>query len=882
MVITSQHISAKQKNKEFIKNTLNDLFYIAVSQINENRAIVKLDRLISGGYTYKDYKDSAYIKGYLDLVRDTANDEDIQKIEHFDFLGNIVHHLVGTFFKRTLKVNIDYVGNDATSTYLREKHSAMMKMMMQDIQLEIQKRLIAEGYNPENGEQMSEEEAAQQQAMIEQKKKEYTPETIENYMKTGWKPLLAKWANITNKEDRERFKIADLERKELAAFVKNGRCFREIKVGYNNYFLNHWENKDVFYDKRHKGDYPNEGQYLGRLRNLTPNQILMEFGYLLDSRQQKTIGEYFASDRFGERSTNIEKELMHPDITNRFPGYEEYKFGKEVLEKRWNIDTGMPNEYGTGLSIARTYEDGEEHTIPVMESYWVSWKKVGLYIDEEGSAHTITEEDIDKEMLQYHGIKTATNVSMAELVRRQRFGEDLGTNIIYYDWEKEIRWGVKIELNTEGEHMYLSGDPIPYAPQDFNDVPLIPVACIAREGSPIAKAAPYQANFNIMLNLINKYLKNDLGVLLITDLRAFPTDLADGSDAVNKLQSLYDTIKDTGLLPQDYSPNNTQGNGFVQQIGVQNASNMNIRNNLMQEARSFRTMAFESIGIIDQQVLGTQTSVYQSDKNIEVTKNVGYSQTDLMYEDFVDYLKRELELRLEVAKWAKQNGYDNTSIFLDSDLNRHLLNTMKDEELTLAKFRINAQDDHAKRAVVEALKAYALSENTSGMNILSRAEFVAAETMNEILAAGKLSEDREAKVRQEMQQQQMQQIEAQKQSQLEIEDAKHQNEMEIVRTKGEIDIVKQQILAEGFDKDDKNSDDIRRVAEQGLQKLNNDMIKADNENELKRLELEKKDNIEKQKIAVKQQEVDAKKYIADKNLEIARSNKNKYDKPTKK
>jgi hypothetical protein len=33
---------------------------------------------------------------------------------------------------------------------------------------------------------------------------------------------------------------------------------------------------------------------------------------------------------------------------------------------------------------------------------------------------------------------------------------------------------------------------------------------------------------------------------------------------------------------------------------------------------------------------------------------------------------------------------------------------------------------------------------------------------------------------------------------------------------------------------------------------------------------------------VKQQEVDAKKYIADKNLEIARSNKNKYDKPTKK
>jgi hypothetical protein len=183
---------------------------------------------------------------------------------------------------------------------------------------------------------------------------------------------------------------------------------------------------------------------------------------------------------------------------------------------------------------------------------------------------------------------------------------------------------------------------------------------------------------------------------------------------------------------------------------------------------------------------------------------------------------------------------------------------------------------------VEALKAYALSENTSGMNILSRAEFVAAETMNEILAAGKLSEDREAKVRQEMQQQQMQQIEAQKQSQLEIEDAKHQNEMEIVRTKGEIDIVKQQILAEGFDKEDKNSDDIRRVAEQGLQKLNNDMIKADNENELKRLELEKKDNIEKQKIAVKQQEVDAKKYIADKNLEIARSNKNKYDKPTKK
>ncbi len=180
------------------------------------------------------------------------------------------------------------------------------------------------------------------------------------------------------------------------------------------------------------------------------------------------------------------------------------------------------------------------------------------------------------------------------------------------------------------------------------------------------------------------------------------------------------------------------------------------------------------------------------------------------------------------------------------------------------------------RAILEQLKQMALQNNTTGASVYDLGKIIQSDSLGEIDTVLKMSEQRQQKQKQDelQQQQQMQQEQLasqEKQKQMEIQAAAERDDKMIQK-----DITVAEIRAAGYgsmgDVNQNQQSDFKdamkeiRETEQyqsqmdvQRQKQSDDMVKHS-----------QKMNIEQQKLQTQQD-------IANKQLEIARVNKNKYD-----
>jgi hypothetical protein len=188
------------------------------------------------------------------------------------------------------------------------------------------------------------------------------------------------------------------------------------------------------------------------------------------------------------------------------------------------------------------------------------------------------------------------------------------------------------------------------------------------------------------------------------------------------------------------------------------------------------------------------------------------------------------------------------------------------------------------RAVMEQLKQLALNNNTTGASIYDLGNIIKSESIAELTNVLKASEEKSAQIRQEqaqqeqqMQEQQLAAQEKQKQMDLDYKAA----EAEKNRQK---DILIAEIRAAGYGSmQDINQNQVSDYQD-ALAKIQEQDNYRDQMN-LKREQEVSKNRIATDKLSVEKEKLAVQQDIANKQLEIARENKNKYDvkeKPTKK
>ena len=185
------------------------------------------------------------------------------------------------------------------------------------------------------------------------------------------------------------------------------------------------------------------------------------------------------------------------------------------------------------------------------------------------------------------------------------------------------------------------------------------------------------------------------------------------------------------------------------------------------------------------------------------------------------------------------------------------------------------------RMVLEQLKQLAISNNTAGASIFDLGNILKSESISEVTHILKAADEKAQAARQQEMQQQQQMQEQQIQAKLEEERMKMEFEASENDKDRQNKIIEAQIKAAGYG----SMADVNKNMQSDYQDALADIRKQDEYRERMGLEREKETNRminSQQQASLKQQEIAAKERIAQKQVEVARINKNKYDAPSKK
>jgi hypothetical protein len=334
------------------------------------------------------------------------------------------------------------------------------------------------------------------------------------------------------------------------------------------------------------------------------------------------------------------------------------------------------------------------------------------------------------------------------------------------------------------------------------------------------------------------------------------------------------------MLPLDTSITNTENALNFQHYQVLNLEQTQRLMSRIQLGTYFKTQAFEVIGL-NQQRMGMQISQQQTATGVEQAANASYAQTEQYFIQHSDNLMpRVHQMRTDLAQYYHSKRPSLRLQYItgaDEKINFEMDGT----DLLMRDLNIFCTTKTNSRAVMEQLKQLAIQNNATGASIYDLGNVIKSESIAELTGVLKTAEQKaieqkqqEQQHEQEMQQQQIQAAQEQLQAanQFKAEEAQkdRQTQITIAEIRGAgmgamVDI-------------NKNEQSDYEDAMQNIRKEQQyqDTMNFKREQEINRTaQTTDKHNIEREKLQ-------SQKEIADKQLQIARENKNKYDAPKSK
>jgi hypothetical protein len=180
------------------------------------------------------------------------------------------------------------------------------------------------------------------------------------------------------------------------------------------------------------------------------------------------------------------------------------------------------------------------------------------------------------------------------------------------------------------------------------------------------------------------------------------------------------------------------------------------------------------------------------------------------------------------------------------------------------------------RAILEQLKQMAMQNNTTGASIYDLGKVVQSDSIAELNNALKDSEQKQQDQKQQEMQQQQQMQEQQLQAKAQEEKLKRDFDMAEAEKNRQRDILIAEIRAAGYGA----AVDVNENQMSDYQDAMKDIRQSEQYQEQNSLQREKQagENMrQSQKMDIEREKIQAQREIADKQLQIARENKNKFD-----
>lgn len=832
-----QVLPTKKKSKAWKKVCMDRLERIGIEQLHENIRFREFKKMKEGEFTYSavglEEMSLPWFSKEITKLRDKANIPTYLK--HFDFIGIVTGALEGIYSDFEDVFRIDSIDEYSTNEYIRQKTEMLHQYARQVFKQEVNKLLLMRGIDPNKQDFQSEEEAQAYQQQIQQEVQALTPAEIEQNLSKNFKVIATEWAQNTLNADNKRFRIPEMDRENFVEFLLSGRYFKHFFVGYDYYRVEPWKVEEVFFSQDADAEFPQDGEYAGRITNMAPSKILDRFGHLLTTAQQEGIGNYWNQSKnindFDspmaevDSSKSIQEQAFPTPTVVPFHNYFDHMANKQ-LENAFGAPLGkttIEDEEGNEVSFASwmpEMADGDDtfrgdlyssylrddinvrrDTLRVTEAYWRSYKRMAVLIipNDIGSLTVeLVTDDLIGEYLTEEEIKKLRNISLQDLqmaMKEDRLDEY--ANTITYIYVPEVWKGIKIKGNgsTVKKDIYVDVRPLDYqikgGDSNLYDVKL-PVAGIISTGL-VKKLIPYQQLHNIAMNQITELLEKELGVFFAFDLTGLGSEYQDETTE-EAIYRVRDIIKDTGIVGFDLSRQNTQGNqpNLFQRHEVVFATQVQYRWTLAQQ---YKQEALAQIGITPQ-VLG-QPNTYTTAEGVKQGMQSSYALINPIFDKMNLAKAKEMEIHIAVAQYCQSTGKDQTVLYSKGDSEHRFLDIMaEDGELFplrhLGVIPISSSKD---RKILEQAKQIILNDNTLNKSFSDALEILTSPTLIEMKNVAANIEKRTQQQTQEQRQFEAEQVDKQIAAAKDQQEDKQLHETLIESIKADAAIERQEIAS---------------------------------------------------------------------------------------
>jgi hypothetical protein len=881
-----QFIPKKEKNDEWTAWNLDWLEWQGMKQIRRNaRRLLKNYKLAKGIIDRADYiveEDPEY----ADLIETlTKEDSSALELKFYPIIPNVINVLVSEFAKRNTTVTFRTTDDISYNELLEQKRAMVESKLLSDAQQKLAMKMLEMGADPEDPEI--------QQALSPESLKSL-PE-IEGFFKKDYRSMLEEWAEHQMRVDYERFKMDELEERAFRDMLITDREFWHFKMNDDDYEVELWNPLVTFYHKSPDVRYVSQGNWVGKIDMMTVADIVDKYGYLMDEEQLRSMEAIYPTRAAGYPIGGQQNDGSYYDGTKSH----EWNTGQPGLAYRqftslYDGPTGGGDIVEWILSESEDYFDYRNtDMLRVASIYWKTQRKVGhlIRIDENG--------DVIQDVVDESYVITLKPIYDTTVFKNKTKENLIAGEHIDWIWINEVWGGVKIGPNYPaywGMNNYSPDGINPIylginkqkpgrVPFQFKGDATLYGCKLPVEGSVFSDRntkstslvdlmKPFQIGYNIVNNQIADILVDELGTVIMLDQNALPRHSLGEDWGKNNLAKAYVAMKDFQMLPLDTSITNTENALNFQHYQVLNLEQTQRLLSRIQLSNYFKMQAYEVIGITPQR-MGQQVEQVTA-TGLRIATANSYAQTEVYFMNHCDYLMpRVHQMRTDLAQYYHSTKPSIRLQYVTST-DEKVNFEIEGSSFLLRDFNIFATTKANHRAVLEQLKQLAISNNTSGASIFDLGNIIKSESIAEVSHILKSAEEKQLELRQQemQQQQQMQQqaIQAQQQEQM----MKLQFEQQENDKDRQKDILVAQIRGAGYG----STEDINQNQMSDYQDALKEIRRSDEFQQ--QMEVKKEGNAIRQAqgqdmINLKREELATKRDVMNKQLEIARTNKNKYD-----
>jgi hypothetical protein len=883
-----QFLPRKKKDDEWAAWNIDWLEWNGIKQLQRNaRRLSKNYKLAKGHIDRTDYivEEDNESRDIVSMLTENQDEGSALELKFYPIIPNVVNVLVAEFAKRSTKLTYRAVDEFSYNEMLEQKREMVEETLLGQAQTKITAALLEQGLDPSS-------EEAQQQLSPDNLKS--LPE-IEMFFKKSYRSMIEEWATHQHKVDEQRFHLEELEERGFRDMLITDREFWHMRMMEDDYEVELWNPLLTFYHKSPDSRYVSDSNWVGKTDMITVSDAIDKYGYLMTEDQLQaleaiypiraagyTIGGYQNDGSFYDATQSHEWNTQRPSLAMRqytsFMGGEGITEGNDVV----NQLIAQSEDYKT---------DGNAYLVRVTTAYWKSQRKLGhlTKISEQGEVtNEIITEDYkitDKPIYDTRLFKSKTKDNIV-------FGEHID-----WIWINEVWGGIKIGPNIPSywgmnnasgmTPIYIGIDrktpgPIKFQFKGDNNLygcklPVEGAVFSDRNTKSTALVdlmKPFQIGYNIVNNQMADILVDELGTVIMLDQNTLPKHSLGEDWGKGNLAKAYVAMKDFQMLPLDTSITNTENALNFQHFQKLDLDQTNRLMSRIQLSNYFKQQAYEVIGVNPQR-MGQQIAQMTA-TGVEQAASASYAQTETYFIQHCDYLMpRVHQMRTDLAQFYNSTKPSARLTYItsaDEKVNFEINGT----DMLMRDLNIYASTTANHRAILEQLKQMATQNNTTGASIYDLGKIVQSDSIAELNAAMKDSEQKQQQQKQQEMQQQQQMQEQQIQAQQQEQQAERDFKVMEAEKRDRKDILIAEIRAAGYGA----MADIDKNMQSDYQDAMEDIRKTDQYQQQTQLQRQKQSNDmlkHQQKMDIEQKRINAQTQIADKQLQIAKENKNKYD-----